>query len=313
MSGVEASTAERAGVSECPGGQSVMPNRGTHWGSLLVGPLFDCPVRTGVVPQQARPFLDRDAAGAPCLPSRGGLPMASAGMFWHHLTMAQPEGQGSASVAPLRVRFRGVFDIEPGDSLTFGRSPSCDLCLEDSPDPDRNGISRLAGYFEIVGGFWRVVCKGSHLVIIDDHRNVATILKDRFAVVNQSQLTVVVEGSVRRHALQVEYPDALLRVDDDRHKEALDGSLTPEMPAIRLTNRQHLAVVALFEPLIRHPSLRSPPASYQEAAARLGQVSARSIEHRVTEVRRKAVAANVPGLDRKHGLDADSAKEALFQ
>src|SRR5579862_8906429 len=93
------------------------------------------------------------------------------------------------------------FELAPGEVLTFGRDPSCAVCL----DPDDLGISRLAGSIEQDAATWWVLNRSTvrPLEVVDEI-GIRTVVAPGRRLAVFGPLTVVVEGSVRRHALSVQ-------------------------------------------------------------------------------------------------------------
>ncbi len=134
------------------------------------------------------------------------------------------------------------FELAPGETLTFGRDASCAVCL----DPEDLGISRLAGSVEEKDGTWWVFNRSSvrPLEAVDEI-GIRTIVAPgrRLAVVGP--LTVVVEGSVRRHALRVltSPPEGSMP-----RPPAPPGDVRPTVTAadVIINDQDRLALAALF-------------------------------------------------------------------
>ena len=89
----------------------------------------------------------------------------------------------------------------PTDSLTIGRDPSCDLCL----DPDDRGLSRRAAWIHSEGGqWWLTNLSASRPIAVREPTGLPSVLPvSGSRVIDRSPLTFVLTGVVRRHALRV--------------------------------------------------------------------------------------------------------------
>lgn len=192
------------------------------------------------------------------------------------------------------------FELSPGETLTFGRDPSCAVCL----DADDLGISRLAGSVEAEGGTWWVFNRsGVRPLEAVDEIGIRTIVAPgrRLAVVGP--LTVVVEGSVRRHALQLhlsapEGPVARALADP--------GDIRPTVTAadVVINDQDRLALTALFSGYLEaFPRYDPHPRSYADAAATLGWPRTTLVK-RVEYVRTRLNHAGVPNLQGENALPA---------
>jgi hypothetical protein len=190
------------------------------------------------------------------------------------------------------------FELSPGEILTFGRDPSCAVCL----DPDDLGISRLAGSVEADGGTWWVFNRSSvrPLEAVDEI-GIRTILAPgrRLAVVGP--LTVVVEGSVRRHAIRV-------------HSSPPEGSVAPPPAApgdvrptvtaadVVINDQDRLALTAIFSGYLESfPRYDPHPRSYADAAAILGWPRTTLVK-RIEYLRTRLSNAGVPNLQGENAL-----------
>lgn len=223
------------------------------------------------------------------------------------------DGGADAGVKPLVVSYdKREIEIEPGGQLTFGRDEACDICLRPSPSATDEGVSRIAGYLAAVGGYWRVVnngqCDTSVLAIHYEERSPSTLFPRRFAVVDEPEMAIVVNGNVRKYLIAVKYPlDALL------------APLLPPSPIspttsrdrVQLTDKQRRAVLALFEPVLTSSLDEHQPAHYAQAAHRLG-ISESAVRRRIESVRTGCINVGAGGLDREGGLEAESSKPALL-
>jgi hypothetical protein len=229
------------------------------------------------------------------------------------------DAPGRTGPAPLTVTLGSqVFVVQLGQLFTFGRSPTCDIHLwtrppASRPDWEDESISRLAGYFEVAHGTWRVVSRDMDLLVVDDMRNSWKVLRGRWFSVNQPRLTVEVVGEAITHRLHVSYPEECLATPAAPAASVLGSKTKRPIVPPRISDGQKLALLAVFEPVLRHPHPHRAPATYAEAGARLRPPLERAaLISRIDAVRRKLIAAGVAGLSRNTGLDEESAKMAMY-
>jgi hypothetical protein len=149
-------------------------------------------------------------------------------------------------------------EVATEEALTFGRCRACTICL----DPSDRGISRLAGSVEHdVKAWWlHNRCTSQALVAIDDMGIRRVVSPGRMTV--DGSLTVIVEGSVRRHALEVCV-----------HQEELpSGELpTAAQGEVLVNSLDHLSLVALFsgylEPFPRYDPTRKAMPTWRSSSA----------------------------------------------
>jgi hypothetical protein len=198
------------------------------------------------------------------------------------------------------------YELGAADSLTFGRDPSCSVCL----DPDDLGISRLAGSIERDDANWWVINRssGRPLEVVDEI-GIRTLLAPgrRLAVVGP--LTVVVEGSVRRHALAVDPVEAAA---GPTGPGARPDDIRPTVTAseVVINDQDRLALVALFAGYLEpFPRYDPHPKSYADAATRLGWPRTTLVK-RIEYLRSRLSGAGVPNLQGDNAL-ASLAEWAL--
>jgi len=217
------------------------------------------------------------------------------------LSAAKSANSAGERVVDLNVTVgESRFELSPGETLTFGRDPSCAVCL----DPDDLGISRLAGSVESEGGTWWVFNRSTvrPLEAVDEI-GIRTIVAPgrRLAVVGP--LTVVVEGSVRRHALRV-YAEAS---DDSRSEPPVaPGDIRPTVTAaeVMINEQDRLALAALFSGYLEtFPRYDPHPRSYADAAAVLGWPRTTLIK-RIEYIRTRLSNAGVPNLQGENALSS---------
>jgi hypothetical protein len=181
-------------------------------------------------------------------------------------------------------------ELTPGEILTFGRAESCSLCL----DATDLGISRLAGSVEHDAGTWWLLNRSSvrPLEIIDEI-GIRTVLAPGRRVAVSGTVTVVVEGSVLRHAVGVATtaPDAF---------GVSVGSTSDIRPTatgdVVLNAADRLALVALFAGYLEpFPRYDPHPRTYADAATRLG-LPRSTLVKRIEYLRTRLSNAGVPNL-----------------
>lgn len=185
--------------------------------------------------------------------------------------------------------------VPAGTDFTFGRASDCSACL----DPEDTSISRLAGSVERDGGAWWVVNRsaGRAIAVVDD-LGLRSLLPPgrRYAV--QGTVTVVVDGSLGSHRLEVvaadmSRPPAASR---DPADPADPDSTTAVGTDVVLTDADRIALVALFAGYLHDGPRHDPhPRTYTAAAARLGWPRTTLVK-RIEYLRTRLDAAGVPGV-----------------
>jgi len=189
-------------------------------------------------------------------------------------------------------------EVRSGETFTFGRAESCTVCL----DPDDLGLSRLAGSVEYDSGTWWLVNRsGSRPLDVVDDLGIRAVLPPGRRVAVDSPLVVVLEGSVRRHALQVTV---------GRPGPTGAGITAPGGPetsvgdGVVVNDADRLALVALFSGYLEaFPRYDPHPRTYAEAAARLGWPRTTLVK-RIEYLRTRLSDAGVPGLVGENALEA---------
>jgi hypothetical protein len=192
------------------------------------------------------------------------------------------------------------FELAAGEVLTFGRDPSCAVCF----DPDDLGISRLAGSIEHDAATWWVVNRSAvrPLQAVDEI-GIRTVVAPgrRLAVVGP--LTVVVEGSVRRHAMAVQTGTETAG-PDPIPSDPGDTRPTVTAAEVVINEQDRLALAALFSGYLEpFPRYDPHPRSYADAAARLGWPRSTLVK-RIEYLRTRLTNAGVPNLQGDNALPA---------
>lgn len=181
--------------------------------------------------------------------------------------------------------------LSPAEALTFGRAESCHVRL----DPTDRGISRQAGSVEHELGTWWVCNRSAvrALTIVDDLGIRAVVAPGRRAAV-AGPLTVVVDGAVRRHALEV-WPDGAPPSESPPAEES-GLAATSTAAEVVINDQDRLAMVALFSGYLeRFPRYDPHPKSYADAAVRLGWPRT-TVVKRVEYLRARLSNAGVPNM-----------------
>lgn len=189
------------------------------------------------------------------------------------------------------------WELAPADQLSFGRDPSCTVCL----DPDDLGISRLAGSVEQEAATWWVLNRsGVRALQIVDEVGIRTVVAPGRRIAVVGPLTIVVEGTVRRHALDVtpSSPAAATSAapaGDDRRP-------TVTASEVVINDQDRLALVAVFAGYLEpFPRYDPHPRSYADAAARLGWPRSTLVK-RIEYLRTRLGNAGVPSLQGENAL-----------
>jgi hypothetical protein len=203
-------------------------------------------------------------------------------------------GEAGRTVLTVGLKDRS-YQVAEGEELTFGRSHRATVCL----DPSDLGISRIAGAVESDGGVWWLVNKSSvrPLEVVDDV-GIRTVLPPGRRIAVTAPITVIVEGSTRRHALTLDLPEQVRQSLAAGPAPALqvEGNPTQAATDVSITPADKLALVALFSGYLEpFPRYDPHPKSYAEAAARLSWPRTTLIK-RVEYLRTRLTNAGVPNL-----------------
>jgi hypothetical protein len=210
--------------------------------------------------------------------------------------VAGPELLVSRGVAVVHGGQRRA--LAPFEVLTFGRATSCTVCL----DPQDRGISRLAGCIEHGAGTWWA-CNRSAVrafTVVDD-LGIRVVVAPGRRIAITGPVTVVVEGSLRRHALEVlsdhDFRPDLRRQDND------DPLPTAAAGEVVITSLDHLALLALFAGYLEmFPHYQPHPRTYADAASVLGWPRSTLVK-RIEYLRTRLTTAGVPNLLGENALE----------
>ncbi|OLB80168.1 MAG: hypothetical protein AUI14_07745, partial [Actinobacteria bacterium 13_2_20CM_2_71_6] len=157
----------------------------------------------------------------------------------------------------------GEHRTAPGDSVSFGRSAGCTICL----DPDDPAISRLAGTVEHDGGVWWLTnSSGSRQLAVVDELGFRSVLAPGRRVPVEGRLRVIVDGR-RSHELVLHGPAPSTEAGPPTET----GVPTSVGEGVLVNDADRRALVALFAGYLEEGARYDPyPKSYAAAAARLG-------------------------------------------
>lgn len=200
------------------------------------------------------------------------------------------------------VSIAGVdYELVAGRSFTFGRSESCDACL----DPDDVGLSRLAGSVDCVDRVWFVTNRSNTRPLSAiDPVGFRTVLAPGRRMAVDGRLSVVVEGQIRRHELVITAPGAADLDNGSLPPVADEGVPTDVGGNVNYSDDDRLALVALFAGYLQpFPRYNPTPRSYGEAAKVLGWPRTTLVK-RVEYLRSRLVKAGVPNLQGERAMEA---------
>lgn len=210
------------------------------------------------------------------------------------------EGREDGEVRATISRAGERHEVSAGEVITFGRSSVCTISL----DPHDRGISRIAGSLENDSGSWWLRNRStSRAFVTVDDRGIRGVVPPGRRIAVDGRLTVVVEGSVGRHALEVwtgpgEEPGRVREesLPPGEHPTAAGGE-------VLVNSLDRLALVALFSGYLQpFPRYDPHPRSYAAAAAALGWPRSTLVK-RIEHLRARLTRAGIPNLVGDDALD----------
>jgi hypothetical protein len=191
-------------------------------------------------------------------------------------------------------------ELGPGEVLTFGRSSLCTICLDSS---DR-GISRLAGSVQHESGAWWLWNRsGKRPLTVVDELGIRSLVVPGRRIALGGNLTVVVEGSVRRHAIDVQADLSVVSVTGEAPQFEGDEMPTAAGGEVMINALDRLALVSLFSGYLEpFPRYHPHPRSYADAAAMLGWPRTTLVK-RIEHLRTRLTNAGFPNLVGEEALD----------
>lgn len=182
-----------------------------------------------------------------------------------------------------------VVEAGPGESVTFGRSRECRICL----DAQDMAISRRAGSLEYERDTWWLTNRSSArpLAVVDD-LGFRTVLPPGRRTAVEAPTRVLVDGTKTSHTLRVEVSVAQVVVPDPPPP----GTPTAVGAGVLISPADRLAMVALFAGYLEDPPRYDPnPKTYAAAAARLGWPRTTLVK-RIEYLRTRLDSAGVPNM-----------------
>ncbi len=189
--------------------------------------------------------------------------------------------------------------LATGEVFSFGRADTCTVCL----DPVDRGISRLAGTVEEEAGTWWIVNRsGVRALSVIDDLGIRSVLAPGRRLAVAGPLTLVVEGSARRHAMEVAMASPPPPPSAEPQMGSVgDAQATVAAGEVLINESDRLAMVALFAGYLEAFPRHDPhPKSYADAATTLGWPRTTLVK-RIEYLRTRLTHAGVPTL---HGETA---------
>lgn len=195
------------------------------------------------------------------------------------------------------------FTLRPDDEFSFGRAPSCTLCI----DPDDAAISRLAGRIEHDGhGWWIVNTSASRQLATVDEFGLRSVLPPGRRVALEGTARILIEGTTTTYQLTVTVPQPTAPTD----VPIVGGVPTSMGESVLINPADRAALIALFAGYLEEGNRYDPyPKSYAAAAARLG-LPRTTLVKRIEYLRARLTDAGVPNLTGPNAL-ANLAEFAL--
>ncbi|MBB4771802.1 FHA domain-containing protein [Actinomadura livida] len=183
-----------------------------------------------------------------------------------------------------------AYPVAPGETLTFGRSKECTICL----DPGDTTISRRAGKISYEsGGWWLANLSSGNLAVVDEV-GLRSVLAPKRRVALETVTRVIVSGAGNRsHALRVEVPTTTGAATESLVPDGDPTAIGDEV-LIRPADRD--ALLALFSGYLEDPPRYKPyPRTYEAAAALLGWPRTK-LTKRIEYLRTRLDKAGVPNM-----------------
>ncbi len=197
----------------------------------------------------------------------------------------------------------GTWRVQPGQQITFGRAPTCDVVL---PNEDR-GVSRNAGSLDWRQGAWWLTnsSASSILYLSGDLGFRADIPPGMGLPLQQWHAKVRLDGVLDSYTLRMRLPD-LDEAEEDQDTvapEVPERTVTATRLRAPLNDADRLVLAARFEEYLtwKH-SGAAAPRSAREAAARIGW-EAHAVSKRCENIRNRYVRIGVPGLRGPRALE----------
>lgn len=190
-----------------------------------------------------------------------------------------------------------TFIVRPEQGFSFGRSESCDLCL----DTIDRGISRVAGSFMFEHGAWWVVNRSENRALyLIDPVGISTPVpvtkrgeRPSRRSIDPQGIGVLVAGAVWTHEIRCTIPDSSGPINNT-NRPSFTASAT-QIPSI--TDARKEVLVALVSGYLRpYPRHDPRPLTYAEIAQLVG-LPRTTVTKRIEATRTQLREHGIPGLD----------------
>jgi hypothetical protein len=199
----------------------------------------------------------------------------------------------------------GRWVLRDGDALTLGRESSCALRLgaPDAPGPEDLGVSRRAGTLIYAQGIvWVRNDSATQPLFVHSPMRGEQVLEGRGDMLSLAEphLEVVVRGRVLEYRISIDLHHVhgnTVAVED------ASSSSPPTVVTLNLSDRERRYLAAVCEPLLTRVGVDARPATYADAAERLG-LARSTVRNALDDLRRRLFDAGVPGMDGRDAKDA---------
>jgi hypothetical protein len=196
--------------------------------------------------------------------------------------------------------------LSQGESVTFGRSPSCDLCIGAAAtgQVEDTGVSRHAGTlrYDDIGATVTNTSASRAITVRPSVGQDRVVGSGEALTLARGSFAVILHGQVYVHTIEV---DVGADVDADVVRSEVVVDDAPPTATIALNGRERRYCAALCEALLTERAAARPaPATYRHAGVRLG-IAPASVRKVVDELRHRLIEQGF------HGLDGDGARDAL--
>ncbi len=200
-------------------------------------------------------------------------------------------GNGAVAVVSFGARRWTLADGQP---LSVGRRSNCDIRVGAAePGPEDLGVSRRAATVICAQGrTWVGNDSTTQPVYVRPEIGEELVLERRGTMVSleDEHLSVVLEGHIQSYSFDLER----LAHGSDLRDDPITAS-PPTVGALTLSHRERRVLAAICEPLFARPGTKVRPASYREAASRLG-LSEHTVRNQLDALRERLLTLGIPRL-----------------